>query len=246
MTALILILVVMSFAFFMKAITGFGGPLLAVPLLAPFLGVEHAVVATAIGNIVSNVLLLWQNREGSLGTKRLLVRMLVPGAVAAVLGAILLTSLPDDLLLAMLGVTVLVYILVALRRPDLHLSQEKGMRVAVPVGTVGGFMHGATGNSGAVFGTFLHSLRLPRSEFVFAVTNVFLILSLAQVATLVIRGSFTGERTVQSLIAVVPVLVVTPFGVRVSRKLDATVFGRVVLAMLAIAGIRLVLAGFGI
>ncbi len=246
MNDLVLILVVMTFSFFVKAITGFGGPLLSVPLLAPFLGVEHAVVAMASGNLVSNIMLLWQNREGSQGTKRLLVKMLTPGAIAAVLGTVLLTELPDDVLLAFVGVTVLAYIAVSLRSPDLHLGQESGMRAAIPVGIVGGFMHGATGNSGAVFGTFLHSMHLPRTEFVFAVTNVFLILSTFQVVTLISRGSFTGARTVESLIAIIPVLVVTPLGVRVSRRLDAKRFSRLVLAMLAVAAIRLILAGFGI
>lgn len=246
MTDLTLILVVMTFSFFVKAITGFGGPLLGIPLLAPFIGVEHAVVAVAAGNIVSNVLLLWQHREGSQRTKKLLVKMLVPGAMATVLGTILLTALPDDVLLAILGVTVLVYIVITLRRPDLELGYERGMRSAVPVGLLGGFVQGATGNSGSVFGTFLHAMNLPRAEFVFAVANVFLILSTSQIVTLISRGSFTTARTTESLLAVLPVLVVTPIGVRVSRRLDAKLFGRLVLAMLAIAGIRLLLAGLGI
>ncbi|MDH5294539.1 MAG: sulfite exporter TauE/SafE family protein [Acidimicrobiia bacterium] len=246
MPDLTLILVVVAFSFFVKAIAGFGGPLLAIPLLAPFLGVEHAVVAVAVANIVSNILLLYQNRHGADRTKRLLVKMLVPGAVAAIAGTIALTELSDEILLGLLGASVLVYIVIALRRPDLRVGHERGMRWAIPVGLVGGFVHGATGNSATVFGTFLHSMALPRTDFVFAVTNVFLILSSFQVATLATRGSFTGPRILESLVAVIPVLVVTPLGTRVGRRLDAKNFGRFVLAMLAVAGIRLLLAGFGI
>lgn len=242
----VLILTVMAFAFFVKAITGFGGPLLAVPLLAPFLGVEHAVVAVSVGNLVSNILLLWQNREGSDRTKRLLVKMLVPGALAAMLGTVLLTELPDAVLLGIVGFSVLVYIAIAIRLPDLHLGYERGTRIAVPIGIVGGFIHGTTGNSGTVFGTFLHSMALPRAEFVFAVTNVFLILGSVQVATLITRGSYTADRAVEALLAVIPVVAVTPLGAAVGRRLDARNFGRVVLALLAVAGLRLILAAFGL
>ncbi len=246
MSDLALILVVVAISFFVKAITGFGGPLLAVPLLAPFLGVEHAVVAMAAGNLVSNVLLLVQTGSGSAETRRLLVRILVPGVITAVLGTIVLIELPDRVLLGALGIAVLVYIVIALSKPNLHLTYDRGLRISIPTGIVGGFMHGATGNSGTVFATFFHSMDLARKEFVFALTNVFLVLSLFQVGTLVARGSYTGERTIESLLAIIPVLLVTPLGTRVGRRLDAKTFGHLVLALLAVAGIRLLLGAFGI
>jgi len=45
-----------------KGVTGIGLPLIAVPLLAAFIGVEHAVVLMVVPGLVSNGWLLWVHR----------------------------------------------------------------------------------------------------------------------------------------------------------------------------------------
>lgn len=240
MNELILILGVVSFSFWVKAIAGFGGPLLAVPLLAPFLGVEQAVVVVSIANIVSNLMLLWSNRHAGRSHGRLLLRLLLAGALGTVLGTILLTSLDDRVLALTLAASVVVYIVINLARPDFRLSSDRGLALAVPVGAVGGLMHGALGNSGTVFGSFYHSLRMPRDEYVFSLTVTFLAFGTLQIGTLARLGSFGEERLVQAALSVLPVLLVTPLGERISRRLDARVFGWVVLGLLAFSAMALV------
>lgn len=240
------ILAVTTVSFFVKAITGFGGPLLAIPVLAPLLGVEHAVVALSLANLTSNALLIWQNRAGAPTTRRLLVRILTAGAVAAVLGTVLLVHLDDRILYGVLAVSVLGYVALAFAKPDLRIRPETGLRMAAPVGVLGGFIHGSTANSGTVFGTFLHSLALSRPEFVFAITTIFFVLSVLQVGTLVSLGAFGDGRWLQALVAILPIFAVTPLGTRVAGRLNARTFGRVVLVMLAVAGVRLVFGAFGV
>ncbi len=241
---LALILAVMAFTFFVKSVVGFGGPLLAIPMLAPFIGVEHAVVVVSLGNIVANLMLLGANRKSAGTIAPLLVRVIGAGVIGVGIGTYLLTVLDDRILSVVLAISVLVYIVLALTRPDLHLTRDQGLRVAAPVGVVGGFMHGATGNSGTVFGTFLHALDLPRPEFVFAVTIPFLVFGSVQVSTLAGLGSFAGERLAQALVAIVPVLVVTPLGSRVGDRLKSRTFSRLVLALLAFSGIVLLFSAF--
>ena len=243
---LVVILVVTAVSFFVKAITGFGGPLLAIPVLAPLLGVEHAVVALSLANLTSNALLIWQNREGAETARPFLVRILSAGALSAVLGAFLLVWLDDRILYGVLAVSVFAYVALAFAKPDLRIRRETGIRLAAPVGLIGGFFHGATANSGTVFGTFLHSLGLSRPEFVFAITTVFFVLSSLQVGTLASLGAFGDDRWIQSLVAILPIFVVTPLGIRVAGRLNARTFGRVVLVMLAVAGVRLLLGAAGI
>lgn len=243
---LLLILVVASFSFFVKAITGFGGPLLAIPVLAPVIGVEHAVVALSLANLTSNILLMTQNRAGAAATRPLLIRILGAGAVAAILGTIMLVRLDDRVLYGLLATSVFAYVTLALARPELRLRSETGRRLAIPVGVLGGFIHGATANSGTVFGTFLHSLGLDRREFVFAITTIFFTLSALQVGTLVSLGAFGEDRWLEAAVTILPIFVVTPLGTRVAGRLAAHTFGRVVLLMLAVAGVRLLLGAFGI
>jgi uncharacterized membrane protein YfcA len=227
----------MAFTFFVKSVVGFGGPLLAIPMLAPFIGVEHAVVVVSLGNIVANLMLVWATRRSARTIAPLLARVVGAGVIGVGIGTYLLTILDDRILSVALAITVLVYIVLVLARPELHLTRRQGLKAAAPVGVVGGFIHGATGSSGTVFGTFLHALDLPRPDFVFAVTIPFLVFGTVQVFTLVGLGSFAGERLIQALVAIAPVLVVTPIGSMVGDRLKSRTFSRLVLALLAFSGI---------
>ena len=243
---LFLILAAVAFAFLVKGVAGFGGPLLAVPIIAPTLGVEHAVVVVSIGNLVSNVMMLWEHRTGFGDTRPLLVRLLSAGAAGTVLGTWLLTRLDNRPLALAVAALVLAYIAVSLARPDLRIDPARGLKLAWPIGAFGGLVHGATGNSGPVFGTFLYSLGLARSSFVFALTVPFLVFGSIQVVALFSLGAFTPERTNQALWAIVPVVVVIPIGTRIARRLNQRAFERIVMALLAFAAIRLLLSAFGI
>jgi uncharacterized membrane protein YfcA len=243
---LVLILAAVSFSFLVKGVAGFGGPLLAVPILAPTLGVEHAVVVVSIANLVSNLMMLWEHRTGFGDTRSLLVRLLSAGAAGTVLGTWILTRLDNRPLGLAVAALVLGYIVVSLRRPDFRLGPARGLQLAWPIGAIGGLVHGATGNSGPVFGTFLHSLGLARSSFVFALTAPFLIFGSIQVLTLFGLGAFTEDRTSQALWAILPVLIVIPLGTRIARRLNQRAFERIVMALLAFAAIRLLLSVFGV
>lgn len=236
---LALILLVVAFSFLVKSVVGFGGPLLAVPILAPFLGVEDSVVLVSLGNVVANLMLLWSNRTGAATTKSMLIRVVGSGVVGVALGSYLLTTLDDRLLSVALAVSVLVYIALAIFKPEFHISRKKGLQIAVPVGVFGGFIHGATGNSGTVFGTYLHALALPRSEYLFAITVPFLAFGSVQIATLASLGSFDGLLT-QSMVAILPVVVVTPLGSKIGSRLANETFSRLILALLAFSGIALI------
>ena len=238
---LALILVVAAFSFWVKGITGFGGPLLAIPALAPFIGVEQSVVVISFSNAVSNLMLLWSTRDAGKRLKPLLVRLLVAGSIATVVGTILLTSLNDTFLSLVLAGSVILYIAMSLARPEFTLTQDKGRYLAVPAGVVGGLMHGAVGNSGVVFGSFYHSLKLARDEFVFALSITFLGFGLFQIVTLVQLGSFNNELLIQAVITLVPVVIATRLGEVFGRRLDAAIFGRLVLGLLTLAAMVLVI-----
>ena len=243
---LLLILAAVVFAFLVKGVAGFGGPLLAVPIIAPTLGVEHAVVVVSVGNLVSNVMMLWEHRTGYGETRPLLVRLLSAGAAGTVLGTWLLTRLDNRPLAVGVAALALAYIALSLARPDLRMNPARGLKLAWPIGALGGLVHGATGNSGPVFGTFLHSLGLARSSFVFALTVPFLVFGSIQVVTLFSLGAFTPERITQALWAILPVLVVIPVGTRIARRLNQRAFERIVMALLAFAAVRLLLSVLGI
>jgi uncharacterized membrane protein YfcA len=93
--------------------------------------------------------------------------------------------------------------------------------------------------------TYLHSVRLGRSSFIYMMSLTFQIFGLIQVVTLVALRAFTPDRTVQAVAAIVPVALMTAVGIRVGRRLNQRVFEIVVLALLGFAAVRLLLSAFG-
>jgi uncharacterized membrane protein YfcA len=67
----------------------------------------------------------------------------------------------------------------------------------------------------------------------------FQIFGLIQLVTLVALGAFTEERTVQALLAIVPVVAMTAVGIRIGRRLEQRAYELIVLALLGFAAVRL-------
>ena len=80
------VMAVVGVAYLVKGITGLGGPSLAVPVLAGFLGVEFTVAVIAIPTAVSNVWLVWENRAEAPGIRRFMIPLLVAGFVGTIVG----------------------------------------------------------------------------------------------------------------------------------------------------------------
>jgi hypothetical protein len=236
---LILILAVVSVAYLVKGVAGMGGPLLAVPFIAGFTSVEHAVVVLSLANMVSNGWLLWEHRAGAHGTGFVMTPFLVVGTPAAIAGTYLLTELDDRVLSVIVAIVIVVYIWRHVANPDTGLKPATARRLAVPMGLVGGGLAGATSTAGPLITTYLHSLRMSRSSLIYMLSLVFSVFGFVQLVTLIALGAFTEERTVQALVAIVPVLVMTPLGIRLGRRLDQRAFELIVLSLLGFAALRL-------
>lgn len=218
-----------------------GGPLLAIPLIAPVTSVEHAVVVVSFANVLANGWLLWENRASARGLRWLLMPLLVAGTVGTVFGSWLLTELDDRILSWVLAGVVVTYIVRFLTRPQFRLQDTAGRLLAGPVGLTGGILSGGTGIGGPLFATYLHALRLERTVFVFTISLIFQILGPIQMTVLASLGSYTEIRVHQALFALLPVVVVLPFGMLLARRLPQKVFEYAVLALLSLSAVRLVM-----
>lgn len=236
----VVVTLAVTLGYFVKGVTGMGGPLLAIPIIAATTSVEHAVVVVSLANLASNGYLVWEHRKAAAGIRWFLVPLIVTGTVGTIIGSWLLTELDDRILSLVLAAVITVYILRFLTTPQVALSAGLGRRLAAPVGLAGGLMTGGTGTGGPLFATYLHALRLSRAGFVFTMSLLFQIFGPIQIVVLASLGSFTRERTIQALLAIVPVLVAAPLGAVLARRLPHKWFERAVLVLLALSAIRLV------
>ncbi len=237
--ALTVIVLASVFAAFVKGVTGLGYPLIVVPLATLATGIEDAVVAVAIPNLAANLWLCWTERSAR-GEVRDLPRLLVPGVLGAVVGTFALVNLPEDPLLALLAVTVLGFVVLFVRSPELRLSPALTHQWAPAVGAVTGVVQGAVGASGPVIATWLHGYRLGKSAYVYAITLIFAVTGSIQIAVLTTQGEMTGARLAGSVAAGIPMAVMLPLGARFRDRLAGPMFERAVLAVLVAAAIGMV------
>lgn len=242
-TEIVLIVVVVSLAYLVKAVTGLGGPSLAVPLLAGFLGVEFTVAVIAIPTAMSNLWLVWENRAEAPGLRRFMVPLLSAGLVGTIVGVWVLVTVDDRIMSVILGVIIILYIAWYLLNPHAQVEDRTAEVLAWPAGLGGGILLGSTGVAAPVIATYVHSLKMARSGFVLGVSLPFLALGVVQIATFGILGAYDQERIVAALLTCIPVLVVTPIGMWIGRRISVAAFQYVVLVVLGAAALRLLWVG---
>lgn len=234
----VIIVVAIAVGAFIKGATGGGLPQIAIPAMAPFIGVEHAVVIMAIPGIVSNTWLAFHHREEYPRTRDLpsLVGLSVVGAVV---GTVALKSLDGRVLSAALVVVIVAYVVVVLVHPGFHLPAGLTRVTSPPVGLVGGVLQGSTGISGPLLTTYLHGFQLPPKAFVFSLAVLFGVGAVVQAITLALVGLYTGGRLVESLLILLPIAACQPIGSWAANRLSRTTFQRVTLVLVAASAVSL-------
>jgi uncharacterized membrane protein YfcA len=234
-----IILIAMVVGGFVKGATGLGLPPIAIPVMASFLGVEHAVVVMAIPGVITNAWMLWTYRS-HLHRTRDLPAMLGTGVFGSVAGTTLLTTLDDRILSLVLASVIGLYVVVSLAHPSFSLRPTLTRYTSPPVGLAAGLLQGSTGVSGPLLSTYLHAFRLDKEAYVLSVTTVFLVFSVVQTVALAALGLYTESRVGESFLALVPIMIMLQIGTRLTHGLSRRAFDLVILAVLIASGARLV------
>lgn len=222
----------------LKGATGAGAPLLAVPLLAMLYDVRLAVALFTLPSLVPNIWQGWVHRH-DLPPHALVFGFALGGAVGAGVGTAMLVSLSSDLLMLGVAAAVLIYVGFRLLRPDWALGMRTAVRLAIPMGFVGGVLQGAAGLSAPVSITFMNAIRMERGAFIAAISVFFAVMAAIQIPLLVAWGVLTPIRAVLSAGALVPLLAAMPLGVALARRMPPTVFDRIILGLLTVIALRI-------
>jgi uncharacterized protein len=234
----VVILVAMTLASVAKAVTGLGGPIVAIPIVAGFLGVQRAVIVMAIPSVVSNMWLLWAHRS-ELRHTRDLPALLGTGIVGTAAGTFLLLEVNERVLAAVLAGLIGAYLVIVVSRPDFRLGPALTRPLSPVVGLLSGVMQGTTGISAPLAATYLHGYRLPPLAYVFSVSAIFGVFAVAQVGTLIALDAYDLTLVLESLVALVPIAAVFPLGIKLSRRLSPRTFNALVLIILVVMGLKL-------
>ena len=226
----------------LKSISGVGLPLVTIPAIAYVADIETAVAFTALPNLVQNAELARAERASRSATRDLPV-LAFTGFVGGVAGTLLLVSVPEEPLIAVLVVVVLAYAVRFATRPSFRVTPSQARRFAPLVGLSAGAMQGAVGISGPIVASWIHSYRLERSAHVLSVTSLFAVAGLAQLPTLALSGRL-ADIWAWSLLSCVLSLATIPLGAHLRGRLSNDGFDRFVVVTLVASVIGLALRTF--
>jgi uncharacterized membrane protein YfcA len=225
-----------------KGATGMGLPLIALPVLASFLTLPHAIAVLTVPVFVSNAWQVWSYRS-SWRDALFLPRLVVFSVIGLAIGTAFLKAAPPAGMSLTLGSILAAYLALRVFRPSLQLSDLAGRRFAPAIGVLAGAVQGATGVSSPVLASFLSSLRLKRQSYVFAISMMFLLFAGLQLPALAVAGLVRWAWLFEGLLALVPVAVMMPIGSYLGRRLGQLVFDRIVLIFIAAMTLRFLLEG---
>ncbi len=236
---MIIIFLALAAGSLVKGISGLGLPLVAIPVMAGFLGAERAVVLMVVPGLLINFGLLWTYRAHATHLPDLPVFAAV-AVVGVVLGAWILSAVPERWIIIFMALWLGAYLLKTLVfKADIRLPESAHRHMAALVVLLAGLIQGSTGASGPVLATYVHALRLPQPAFVFTVSVFFQIFMVTQAVTFTWLGMFTVERLYDGLVACIPVAIFLPLAVYISRFINARWFNVIVIALLVVIEIRL-------
>jgi uncharacterized membrane protein YfcA len=242
---LAIVLAAVIIGFFAKGLTGIGGPVVSIPVLAAFTGLEHAAAVIAVPGLVANLVLIWRYRALAPEMRRVLVPLIGIGSIGAAAGSWLLVRVDDRYLSGLLGVLLLVYVARQLMPRPLTISEGMAIRLTYPIGAVGGALHGATGISAPAFATYMHAIRVGRERFIFSVSSIFGLLGAVQIVAIAVFGGYDAERVTSGFLAVIPMAVGLPLGTMAGRRISPGTFDKAVLTLLAVTAVRLLWTALG-
>jgi uncharacterized protein len=234
---LFLIFLVTLCAVFTQSLTGFGLALVSMPILVGMVGLQVAAPLVALIGLVAETILLIRYRIEV--SRTILTRLLLPSLIGIPIGVLALRQVGEAILLPFLGGLILVYSLYALWDPSLPSPQGAGW--AYGAGFLGGLLGGAYNTSGPPVIVYGDSQKWQRGEFKGNLQGFFLFNSLFIVIGHGVARNITPEVWVDFLGALPAVMLGIAAGLWLDRRLDAVLFRKFVLVLLALLGIRFVL-----
>ena len=222
----------------LKGAIGAGVPVIVIPIMTLVQDVRFAVAVFVIPALLSNLLQIWQFRADLL-PRGFLLRLYVAAGTGALLGSILLASLPAGLLTMALVGTTLTYVAFRLRNPGWVLPFAKAQRIVFPIGGLAGVLQGAAGISAPVSLTYISAMGLPRAGFIANVSVLFVAMASVQTPSLLALGLLTPERIAISLLACLPLFGAMPLGAWIGRRIPRELFDKLILVLLVLIALRL-------
>lgn len=237
-------LLVALLAGIVKGMVGFAMPMIMISLLGSFVAPDVALAGLILPTLVTNGMQALRQgwREAWESIKRFRIFMLI-GLVAMLASAQLVRVLPQDTLLLLIGVPVIVFCAVQLAGWQLTLPSRGRGWVEGGVGGVAGFIGGFSGVWGPPTVMYLTALDTPKADSMRVQGVIYGLGAVALFGAHVGSGVMRAETLPFSMAMILPAVLGTWLGFQIQDRIDQRAFRKATLAVLLIAGLNLVRRG---
>ena len=227
---------VLTLATLGHAIFGFGGGLIAIPILSILIGVREAVTLSLVQQMVTVILLSRTLRHVDWQiTAPLLVGML-PGTIA---GIAMLSSLNDTVLRVSLSVFIFLYLVKSIGFPNLVLAGIRHRGWGAFAGFLGGSFQGLIGTGGPPVVMYLNETASSKNVFRAGLLLLLAVSNIVRLGISVPAGLFTDSVIEASLYTMPFFLIAMWIGDKLMSRIDEKHYTNAVYVVLTISLILL-------
>jgi uncharacterized protein len=227
-----------------KGMVGFAMPMIMISLLGSFVAPDVALAGLILPTLVTNGMQAlrqgWSEAWASIKRFRLFMAV---GLVAMLGSAQLVRVLPQDMLLLLIGVPVVIFCAVQLWGWQLRLPGRGRGWIEGGIGGVAGFIGGFSGVWGPPTVMYLTALDTPKAENMRVQGVIYGLGAVALFGAHVGSGVIRAETLPFSVAMVLPAVLGTWLGFQIQDRIDQRAFRKATLAVLMIAGLNLVRRG---
>ena len=228
------------FAGLIAGITAFGFALIAVPLLILFFDPKLAVPIVTINSAMTGMFLFFELRKRMQPTK--IIPLIIGGIAGLPFGVYLLAVLDKDVLKISVGALITVFSVLLALGIKREIKSEK--YTSFLVGLVSGLLKGSTSLSGPPVVLFFINQDQEKEVFRANLTGYFMIMGTLAIIALAIGKLVNLNVLGYSAWFVVPTIFGTWLGSKICPRVNPLPFRNLSLAVVIIAGIISILAGF--
>jgi hypothetical protein len=227
----------------LKGAIGVGLPQVGVSLTALALGLRRAVGLMVLPIMASNASQSW-HRELFVPVFCRFLSLLITTFLCSALSVGLFGLIPEDILMLSLGVLIIILPTIAFFRPQLRVTPRQEMWAGPLTGIAAGLIGGLSSLSGPPLMIYLSCLRLPKDEFVVAVSLMFLAAGAGLSLGLLIFGIGRPTDFGISALACIPVFAGMSIGQKMRVKMSERTFSVAVLLTYVLTGASFILKVF--
>ena len=218
-----------------QSITGFGVSIVAMSLLPGIIGLQTSVPLVTSISIAGNMLLWYYYRRDF--SFKAVGRLTIASLVATPLGVILLDRIPEDIALTGLGILIVSYVLYDWF--NLALPKLQSSFWAYLFGGVSGILNGAYTVNGPPLIIYANCRRWTPQQFKGNLGALFFFSSVLAAIAHGFQGNITPQVREFAVYSLPAYAFGLWLGMVLSRKIDPFVFRRITLALLMVAGLKL-------